>query len=245
MKSSTLYLVAYNFAQVLGWGWILSTMTMHYVAGGDFATLWPKVSLALIYFQCGAALEVVHPLIGLVRTPVATALMQVFSRVNLVFICVEFVAARQSPFFTLMLVAWSVTEVIRYTFYALELLEMQIYLITWMRYTLFYVLYPTGVTGELVSLYLALRFAYERVAAGNAFAVFESLNPYTLCFVIAEVVFAVLYLPGFPKLYFYMIGQRRIKIGGQAPPAKKTKGSADQRAATSPQRKTKKAKKVD
>lgn len=47
-----------------------------------------------------------------------------------------------------MLFAWSVTEVIRYTFYVLSLLGIDVYLLNWCRYTFFLVLYPLGAGSE-------------------------------------------------------------------------------------------------
>jgi hypothetical protein len=47
-----------------------------------------------------------------------------------------------------MLLAWSVTEVIRYPFYVVSLLGKDIYALNWLRYTLFLVLYPLGAGSE-------------------------------------------------------------------------------------------------
>lgn len=47
-----------------------------------------------------------------------------------------------------MLLAWSVTEVIRYPFYFLSLLNIDVYALNWLRYTLFLVLYPLGAGSE-------------------------------------------------------------------------------------------------
>lgn len=56
--------------------------------------------------------------------------------------------ARSNPLFITMLFAWSVTEVIRYTFYFLSLLHIDIYALNWCRYTFFLVLYPLGAGSE-------------------------------------------------------------------------------------------------
>lgn len=47
-----------------------------------------------------------------------------------------------------MLLAWSLTEVVRYPFYFLALLGIDLYAINWLRYTLFLVLYPLGAGSE-------------------------------------------------------------------------------------------------
>lgn len=57
--------------------------------------------------------------------------------------------------FTLML-AWGVTEVIRYAFYATKELGGTPFAILWLRYTTFIFLYPLGVSSELALVWLAL-----------------------------------------------------------------------------------------
>lgn len=47
-----------------------------------------------------------------------------------------------------MLLAWSSTEVIRYTFYFFSLLSIQIPALNWLRYSTFYPLYPLGAGSE-------------------------------------------------------------------------------------------------
>jgi hypothetical protein len=54
-----------------------------------------------------------------------------------------------------MLIAWSVTEVIRYTYFALSLAGALPTLLTWVRYSTFFVLYPMGITSECMLVYAA------------------------------------------------------------------------------------------
>ena len=55
-----------------------------------------------------------------------------------------------------LLIAWSVTEVVRYSFYAFKEVGVAPYVITWLRYTTFIALYPLGVSSELAMVWLAL-----------------------------------------------------------------------------------------
>jgi Protein tyrosine phosphatase-like protein, PTPLA len=56
-----------------------------------------------------------------------------------------------------VLIAWGITEVIRYSFYALkELSGAAPHAVLWLRYTTFIVLYPLGVASELALVWLAL-----------------------------------------------------------------------------------------
>ncbi|KAB0390680.1 hypothetical protein E2I00_007924 [Balaenoptera physalus] len=61
----------------------------------------------------------------------------------------------------LFVIAWTITEIIRYSFYTFSLLNHLPYLIKWARYTLFIVLYPMGVSGELLTIYAALPFVRQ------------------------------------------------------------------------------------
>uniref|UniRef100_A0A452RY58 Very-long-chain (3R)-3-hydroxyacyl-CoA dehydratase n=1 Tax=Ursus americanus TaxID=9643 RepID=A0A452RY58_URSAM len=58
----------------------------------------------------------------------------------------------------LFLVAWTVTEITRYSFYTFSLLDHLPYFIKWARYNFFIILYPVGVVGELLTIYAALPY---------------------------------------------------------------------------------------
>lgn len=80
--------------------------------------------------------------------------MQVASRYLLVWgIIYPFPWLARSPFYTSMLLAWSVTEVIRYSFFALSLSGFQPKSLVWLRYNTFFVLYPVGILSECALIY--------------------------------------------------------------------------------------------
>lgn len=105
---------------------------------------------ALAPVQSLAALEVIHVLLGLVRSPLPTTLMQVSSRLILVWGIIErFPHTHSSPLYTTMVLAWALTEVPRYAYYALSLAGCGVPTwLTWIRYSTFYVLYPVGAGSE-------------------------------------------------------------------------------------------------
>lgn len=219
---SKLYLASYNLAQVFGWGYILYQIIQHYTTSSG-STLWDKTELPVIIFQDAAILEIVHAAIGLVPSSVAITVSQVFSRiliVNLVILATPYTYAAASPGLPMALIAWSITEIIRYSYYFINLvLGIVPYPLVWLRYTTFIVLYPLGVTGELLCLYAATNYA--------------SANPDSWSYVLPNkwnftfsylyfLIFAMLaYIPGFPPLYLHMFAQRR-KILNPSATTKKT-----------------------
>ena len=55
-----------------------------------------------------------------------------------------------------MVLSWSLTEVVRYSFYACSLLATEPAPLVFLRYTLFYILYPTGASSEAFLIYSTL-----------------------------------------------------------------------------------------
>mmetsp|Transcript_7215 Transcript_7215/g.30719 ORF Transcript_7215/g.30719 Transcript_7215/m.30719 type:complete len:219 (+) Transcript_7215:34-690(+) len=217
MGAGNAYLVFYNVAQFVGWGYILYQLVLNFANGYDPSTLWESVGCALMIFQNAAVLEIVHSLVGLVRSPVGTTLMQVFSRVVVTtIVCYNIPEARVDHNFAMIMFAWSVTEVVRYSFYAFNLVGRVPYPLVWMRYTFFYVLYPLGVSGEIWTIIIALPITIER----NVLGMHDFGTPYILAglFVVALLG----YIPGFPMLYNYMRVQRRKVIGGAGSKKKKS-----------------------
>ena len=189
------YLKAYNLFLALGWAALLLHF-MYY----DFQL--DNIGLLLLNICQGAAiLEVVHAILKWVSSPIVTTAIQVASRV---FILVLINLIGFEGYFTiwginglhLIMVAWSITEIVRYSLYLLNLLEKESKVLLFCRYTFFIVLYPAGVAGELLIIYSYL-MPFE-----------FSLNIPTASF----ATLVLIYLIFFPKLYLHMWAQRKKKL---------------------------------
>ncbi|KAL9943284.1 hypothetical protein D7B24_006286 [Verticillium nonalfalfae] len=187
------YLILYNALSAIAWLVVLGrTVALFYLRGPDFVHLgvgdWTR------WTQTMAGMEVLHALLGVVRSPVPTTLMQVLSRYLLVWGVVwPFPWLARSPFYTSMLLAWSVTEVIRYSYFALTLSGLQPKALVWLRYNTFFLLYPIGIASECALVYLAAEPAKA----------YGELVPYLSYAILA------IYVPGSYILYTYMMKQRR------------------------------------
>ncbi|CAE6444301.1 unnamed protein product [Rhizoctonia solani] len=162
--------------------------------------------------QTGALLEVLHVLLGLVRSPLATTAMQVASRIYLVWGVTEsFSATRSNPFYATMVLAWSTTEVIRYSFYACSLAGSEPRFLLWLRYTTFYILYPLGAGSENALTFSTLP---KSLPWSGKWTPYDFLRG----------VFVLIWVPGLHVMYTYMIKQRRKVLGGgKASPGSKSR----------------------
>lgn len=115
-----------------------------------FPATYKSTFSALAPVQSLAALEILHVLLGFVRSPLPTTVVQVSSRLILVWGIIErFPHTHSSPVYTTMILAWALTEVPRYAYYALSLAGCGVPAwLTWIRYSTFYVLYPIGAGSE-------------------------------------------------------------------------------------------------
>ncbi|CAN8097160.1 unnamed protein product [Discula destructiva] len=194
------YLVAYNSVNAALWAIVLVRTVQMLTIGGPEA-VYPAVGEFTKWTQTLAGLEIVHSVLGVVRAPLFTTLIQVASRFALVWGAVHFYPAiATSPAYSSMLLAWSTTEVVRYAFFALSLSGIESGVLQWLRYSGFWVLYPVGILSELWELVLALLAARDD-GGSPAWAP-----------VVAGLVIAT-YGPGAPLLYTHMIKQRRKVLG--------------------------------
>lgn len=94
--------------------------------------------------------------------------MQVASRFLLVWGIVHNFpnTAGHNPAYASMLTAWSITEVIRYSYFALNILYGKVPgVLTWLRYNTFFVLYPLGIGSECWLVHKAIEPAKRWNAA--------------------------------------------------------------------------------
>ncbi|PVV02546.1 hypothetical protein BB560_002995 [Smittium megazygosporum] len=208
------YLIAYNFVCTIGWGYILVASIFHFLSGNSYRTLFDAIGTPLAVVQTLNLLEVVHSALGkshnyfkprflflfpslncLVNSGIFTTVAQISSRIFIVWV-IEYLFPEdivvRTLGFTVQTFAWSITECIRYPFYALSLIGIEPYPLIWARYTFFYVLYPLGVWGETSQIIRSFRLAYAK-------------SPYLFYL---NVVILLNYFPAFNSLFRYMVKQR-------------------------------------
>ena len=196
MRSSVkYYLATYNLIAFLFW----AAFIVGYISSG---LVMNSVNLLLLNVAQGmAVLEILHALLKWVKSPIASTAAQVASRILVLVLLNVFLNqyATQNLFNKGVLMvsfAWSITELVRYSLYFLSLISRQPTALVWMRYSLFIILYPLGVTGEWLILSTPI------VSDGLG------INSYTYFLVV--LFFSYTYY--FPVLYKYMWKQRSTKL---------------------------------
>jgi hypothetical protein len=189
------YLKAYNLTLFAGWSVFLIYTVLHGFVLNTF-------SLTLLNIcQFAALLEIAHAALKWTPSPVFTTALQIFSRIFVLHWLNVIPVESQIAFLgingiTVVSIAWGITEMVRYSHYFFSLLGKPVPALNYLRYTLFIVLYPLGITGEGMIMVSALKASGWQITVINAVIVVVMLS----------------YIPFFPKLYGYMWSQRKKKL---------------------------------
>ncbi|KAG7199333.1 hypothetical protein KM043_018180 [Ampulex compressa] len=210
------YLVSYNFLQILGWCYILYKWVHYHTVSTTDQSLWETIKLPLLLFQNAALLEVIHAIIKIVPSSPVITMLQVTSRVVVcgILIVIPTGYSTSSVGLQMLTPAWSFAEIIRYSYYFTNLIGYVPYIVTWFRYTGFIILYPIGVTGELLCFYANINYAaaYPEVLS----YILPNKWNFTFSYLYFLLFFVLCYVPFFPYLYLYMFSQRRKVLGSNS-----------------------------
>ncbi|EOX91952.1 Tyrosine phosphatase-like protein PASTICCINO 2A isoform 2, partial [Theobroma cacao] len=170
--------------------------------------VYNAVEKPLLLAQSAAALEILHGLIGLVRSPVSSTLPQVGSRLYLTWgILWSFPEIRTHILVSSLVISWSITEIIRYSFFGMkEAFGFAPSWHLWLRYSSFLVLYPTGISSEVGLVYFALPY----IKGSEKYSVrMPNKWNFSLDYFYLAILALGFYVPGSPHLYRYMLAQRK------------------------------------
>ena len=210
MRLAQLYLLSYNSAQLAAWACVFvacaaaaqSAPTLPAAAAAAYAASHRIVSAC----QSVTLLETVHALTGLTRSGVAGNVMQWAGRTHCWFVLTQVAALQSSPATLALLLAWSLSDVVRYSWAALTALGVCPRSLTWLRYTVFVPLYPIGFISELT----LLRGGLPAAAAGAIVQPLKLPNALNFSFDYSYfLLFVLLIYPGaWLQLYAHVFRQR-------------------------------------
>lgn len=202
------YLVAYNCAQALGWARVLWDAIEGIRRGGS---AYETSRDTLVMFQLASVMEVAHAISGLTPSPAGAAAAQWAGRTHCLLCALDAVKSNRSSLAsTILVLAWALTEIIRYPSYVGALVGACPSWLTWLRYTVFVPLYPLGAGAEMKLMY----DAREHARRTKMFAI---TMPNAFNFAFDYPTFLNVLLVAYPflfySLYAYMFVQRRKKLG--------------------------------
>ncbi|EEE53882.1 hypothetical protein OsJ_00391 [Oryza sativa Japonica Group] len=180
-----LYLSVYNWIVFIGWvqvSWsmILALLEKRYEA------VYAAVEQHLLFAQTAAIMEILHSIVGLVRSPVSSTLPQITARL-----------------FMIWGILRSFPEVTRYSFNGMkESFGFTPSWLLWLRYSTFIVCFPIGMVSEVGLVYIVVPFM--KASEKYCLRMPNKWN-FSIKYFYASVFFMALYAPGSISLQLYFI----------------------------------------
>ncbi|KAK9112937.1 hypothetical protein Scep_020456 [Stephania cephalantha] len=202
-----IYLAFYNWSVFVGWCQVMY-FALKTLKESGHEGVYSAVERPLQLAQTAAVLEILHGLVGLVRSPISAMLPQIGSRLYVTWgILWSFPETQKHILVSSLVISWSLTEIIRYSFFGMkEALGFAPSWLLWLRYSTFMLLYPTGITSEVGLIYIALPF----IKNSEKYCI-RMPNKWNFSFdyFYAAIIALGIYVPGNPHMYTYMLGQRK------------------------------------
>lgn len=121
----------------------------------NYQILFQKTGIYLAYLQTVALLEVMHAAFGWVRSGVISNVIQIASRLFVIWVAGVYGGSGKHWAYAMMSCAWALSDFTRYAYYLTQLTETSAPVLKWARYNFFLVLYPVGTLGEAILIFLA------------------------------------------------------------------------------------------
>lgn len=162
----TVYLILYNLYQFVAFLYVWTVLVVEWNRDGfseASARSWATVGMPIKVAQLIQYLEVLHALVGYTRGSALFPMMQVTGRNFILFGYIDGEERIQSkPIVMCLFIVWSSVEIIRYPYYILTLNNSEVRLLTWLRYSVYVLLYPLGFMCEGLVMLIGLFYLDDK-----------------------------------------------------------------------------------
>ena len=224
MAGKQVYLFTFNVVSLIGWFGVLTRILVA-AEGGGLEAAYRASRARVELMQYLALLEIAHAALRITRGNVASAIMQNLGRDLVLFGVLSALpaahaaAAKDTAWVGALFATWAASEVCRFPFYAGAIVAGDatpapawLRALKWVRYSAFVPLYPLGFAAEVMVLWRAL----PAIEAANLHGwLVPGFVPWGFRALLLPYM-AYAYGVGAPKLYLYMLKQRRRQLGGAA-----------------------------
>ncbi|CAM0878730.1 unnamed protein product [Alopecurus aequalis] len=204
-----LYLSLYNWVVFVGWAQVLyRAVSALLLQSSGHEAVYAAVEGPLLFAQTAAIMEILHSILGFVRSPVSVTLPQISGRLYVTWgILWSFPEAQSHILVTSLIISWSITEIIRYSFFGMkETFGFAPSWLLWLRYSTFLLLYPIGLLSEVGLIFVAMP---SMKTSEKYYLKMPNTWNFTFDYRFASALLTALYVPGFPYLFRYMLAKRK------------------------------------
>ncbi|KAI5651536.1 protein tyrosine phosphatase-like protein, PTPLA domain-containing protein [Phthorimaea operculella] len=210
--------IIYKLFQLIGYLYVLAVMGVRYakLEYDSVADTYEHVGSAIKFLQLMQYLEVMHPLFGYTKGGALVPFLQVSGRAFVLFAMIEAEPRMQTkPVVFYLFLVWSMIEVVRYPYYISQLYKKEIYILTWLRYSMWIPLYPLGILCESIIILRNIPYFEET----QRFTI-SLPNEWNFAFHLPTFLRVYLLILTFPGMYLVMGHMRKLRISKLKPKVK-------------------------
>uniref|UniRef100_UPI00358FD725 very-long-chain (3R)-3-hydroxyacyl-CoA dehydratase-like isoform X2 n=1 Tax=Myxine glutinosa TaxID=7769 RepID=UPI00358FD725 len=206
------YLFLYSLTLFLTFSWVFINMTVRFISFGEdsMTDTFYAIGSIMGLSQGLAIFEIIHSCVGLIQTPVLVVILKMVGRCFILFVVIwneEHVQNNDVVFAVFYL--WSALELFRHPYYMLSALKLEMFFVTWLRYSAWIVLDPLSLVAEVVCI------AKSTVYFGQYSIGFTSSPNMSIEIPILLYMYILVFIPaGFYVKCKYLMLQRRKLVNG-------------------------------
>jgi len=207
-----LYLILYNTISLLLWSVLFVQATIYLLHHRTHIGMYTHLGSLLRFTQTVQCVEILHAALGLVNSSVLVNVNHIMGRnmtmwIYLHYIVMSDVTTQGTIGFPLLLFGWSVSELVRYSFYLCGFIGVECACVKWARYSFFTFLFPIGGSGEFIVIYESLSVTASR--RGLLSLALPNVANVSFCFYSFTILVLCCVVPSISKSYLHMLRQRR------------------------------------
>lgn len=210
------YMIFYNILMNVGFMYIFVTLIINFINNGlSFIPIsYQKVGFFLKIMQTLQCVEIIHPLLGLVKGGPLMPFLQIGGRMFILYMMVDWEPKiHPQPVVFVLIFVWSLIENIRYPYYFLQLFNTEIAFLSWLRYNAWIICYPIGWTCEMIICCKNVTMIEE---SGKWSMQMPNPINFSLDFALAlKIYIYFVTTPGIVVLLAHMYKNRKVKLYGE------------------------------
>lgn len=117
ITKTKIYLTIYNVLQAIGWSILLIYTLAELLQNAKFSVIYKNTIGLLAALQTISSLEIVHSALGIVKSQVSSNIIQIFSRLFVIWIACIYANQTGNVAYVVMLLSWCVADITRYVYY--------------------------------------------------------------------------------------------------------------------------------
>ncbi|KAF5270294.1 hypothetical protein FQA39_LY08405 [Lamprigera yunnana] len=204
------YLIIYNLMMFVGFTYIVTVLAIRYIRDGAkcFPEIYDVIGTTVRYLHILQFSEVILVLIKWTSGSLITSFIQIGGRIAIILLLIDPEPRIQvDPVVSYLYLIWSSIEIIRYPFYIAQVCKINLSLLTWLRYSAWIVLYPLGLSSEVIIVYKSIPFLDETKRFSLSLP-----NQYNISFALVTLLRIYLVFLAFPVAYMLISHMYKARV---------------------------------